>query len=130
MWIISKSHREKIFFFDIFATHSSSRNEKRCQMSVRLFSLFPGSIYQQWLGTVYLLSLYRYACFVPILRQDYICNLTVYHLDLQNRIYPNVCYAQLKEGSSHFFQDLFGFLKLTIELNNAKVSEFFQKAPK
>ena len=79
---------------------------------------------------VYLLSLYRYACFVPILRQDYICNLTVYHLDLQNRIYPNVCYAQLKEGSSHFFQDLFGFLKLTIELNNAKVSEFFQKAPK
>ena len=38
----------KKFFFDIFAIHSSSRHEKRCQISVRLFSLFPGSIYQQW----------------------------------------------------------------------------------
>ena len=47
MWIISKSHREIFFFFDIFAIHSSSRREKRCQMSVRLFSLFRGSIYQQ-----------------------------------------------------------------------------------
>merc|ERR1712051_418161 len=64
MWIISKSHCEKFFFhifaihssskatvknffFDIFAIHSSSRHEKRCQMSVRLFSLFRGSIYQQ-----------------------------------------------------------------------------------
>ena len=47
MWIISKSLREK-FFFDIFAIHSSSRHKKRCQISVRLFSLFPGSIYQQW----------------------------------------------------------------------------------
>ena len=35
-------------FFDIFAIHSSSRHKKRCQMSVRLFSLFRGSIYQQW----------------------------------------------------------------------------------
>ena len=34
----------KKFFFDIFAIHSSSRHEKRCQISVRLFSLFPGSI--------------------------------------------------------------------------------------
>ena len=34
-------------FFDIFAIHSSSRHEKRCQMSGRLFSLFRGSIYQQ-----------------------------------------------------------------------------------
>ena len=49
MWIISKSHREIFFFFfDIFAIHSSSRHEKRCQISVRLFSLFRGSIYQQW----------------------------------------------------------------------------------
>ena len=47
MWIISKSHREKNFFFDIFAIHSSSRHEKRCQISVRLFSLFRGSIDQQ-----------------------------------------------------------------------------------
>ena len=39
-------------FFDIFAIHSSSRHEKRCQMSLRLFSLFRGSIYQQWLGIV------------------------------------------------------------------------------
>jgi hypothetical protein len=38
----------KFFFFDIFAIHSSSRHEKCCQMSVRLFSLFQGSIYQQW----------------------------------------------------------------------------------
>ena len=35
------------FFFNIFAIHSSSRHEKCCQMSVRLFSLFRGSIYQQ-----------------------------------------------------------------------------------
>ena len=48
MWIISKSHHEKKFFFDIFAIHSSNRHEKRCQMSLRLFSLFRGSIYQQW----------------------------------------------------------------------------------
>ena len=48
MWIISKSHRE-FFFLYIFAIHSSSRHEKLCQMSVRLFSLFRGSIYQQWL---------------------------------------------------------------------------------
>ena len=48
MWIISKSHRDFFFFFDIFAIHSSSRHEKRCQMSLRLFSLFRGSIYQQW----------------------------------------------------------------------------------
>ena len=34
-------------FFDIFAIHSSSGHEKRCQMSLRLFSLFRGSIYQQ-----------------------------------------------------------------------------------
>ena len=33
----------KIFFFDIFAIHSSSRYEKRCQMLQRLFSLFQGS---------------------------------------------------------------------------------------
>ena len=45
MWIISKSHREFIFYFFIFAIHLSSRHEKRCQMSVRLFSLFQGSIY-------------------------------------------------------------------------------------
>ena len=51
MWIISKSHRE-FFFFDIFAIHSSSRHEKRCQMSLRLFSLFRGSIYQQCLELV------------------------------------------------------------------------------
>ena len=38
----------KKIFFDIFAIHSSSRHEKRCQISVRLFSLFRGSIYQQW----------------------------------------------------------------------------------
>ena len=50
MWIISKSHREKFFFFDIFAIHSSSRHEKCCQMSVRLFSLFQGSRNQQWKG--------------------------------------------------------------------------------
>ena len=35
------------FFFYIFAIHSSSRHEKRCQMRLRLFSLFQGSIYQQ-----------------------------------------------------------------------------------
>ena len=50
MWIISKSHREK-FFFDIFAIHSSSRHENCCQMSLRLFSLFRGSIYQQCSGS-------------------------------------------------------------------------------
>ena len=33
----------KKFFFDIFAIHSSSRYEKRCQMLQRLFSLFQGS---------------------------------------------------------------------------------------
>ena len=38
----------KFFFFYIFAIHSSSRHEKHCQMSLRLFSLFRGSIYQQW----------------------------------------------------------------------------------
>ena len=38
MWIISKSHRD-FFFIYIFAIHSSSRHEKRCQMSLRLFSL-------------------------------------------------------------------------------------------
>ena len=53
MWIISKSHREKKFFFDIFAIHSSSRHEKCCQMNVRLFSLFRGSIYQQWQGIAF-----------------------------------------------------------------------------
>ena len=30
MWIISKSHQEKKY--DIFAIHSSSRHEKRCQI--------------------------------------------------------------------------------------------------
>ena len=35
------------FFLYIFAIHSSSRHEKRCQMSVRLFSLFQGSRNQQ-----------------------------------------------------------------------------------
>ena len=39
----------KNFFFDIFAIHSSTRHEKRCQMRLRLFSLFRGSIYQQWI---------------------------------------------------------------------------------
>ena len=43
MWIISKSHRENFFFFYIFAIHSSSRYEKSCQKSLRLFSLFQGS---------------------------------------------------------------------------------------
>ena len=42
----------KKFFFGIFAIHSSSRHEKCCQISVRLFSLFRGSIYQQWSATV------------------------------------------------------------------------------
>ena len=37
------------FYFFIFAIHSSSRHEKCCQISVRLFSLFRGSIYQQWI---------------------------------------------------------------------------------
>ena len=37
----------KFFFFYIFAIHSSSRYEKRCQMSLRLFSLFQGSRNQQ-----------------------------------------------------------------------------------
>ena len=46
----------KKFFFDIFAIHSSSRHEKRCQVSVRLFSLFRGSIYQQLL---YRVKLYK-----------------------------------------------------------------------
>ena len=50
MWIISKSHLD--FFFFIFAIHSSSTHEKRCQISVRLFSLFRGSIYQQWLCSI------------------------------------------------------------------------------
>ena len=50
MWIISKSHRENFFFY-IFAIHSSSRREKHCQMSLRLFSLFWGSIYQQCVHT-------------------------------------------------------------------------------
>merc|ERR1740129_2595189 len=49
MWIISKSHRENFFFFYIFAIHSSSRYEKRCQMLQRLFSLFQGSKNQLWL---------------------------------------------------------------------------------
>ena len=48
MWIISKSHREFFSFFFIFAIHWSSRHEKCCQMSVRLFSLFQGSRNQQW----------------------------------------------------------------------------------
>ena len=61
MWIISKSHREKVFF-DIFAIYSSSRHEKCCQMSVRLFSLFQGSSNQQceviisivsWVGKIF-----------------------------------------------------------------------------
>ena len=43
MWIISKSHREKKIFFDIFAIHLTSRYEKRCRMLQRLFSLFQGS---------------------------------------------------------------------------------------
>ena len=30
----------KKIFFDIFGIHSSSRHEKRCQMSVRLFPYF------------------------------------------------------------------------------------------
>ena len=47
MWIISKSHREK-FFFLIFLQSIHRRHEKRCQLSLRLFSLFRGSIYQQW----------------------------------------------------------------------------------
>ena len=38
----------KKFFLDIFAIHLSSGHEKRCQICVRLFSLFRGSIYQQW----------------------------------------------------------------------------------
>ena len=65
MWIISESHREKNFFFDIFAIHSSSRHEKRCQMSLRLFSLFQGSIYKQCLGTYYweqILSQKSFSC--------------------------------------------------------------------
>ena len=48
MWTISKSHCEKKKI-DIFAINWSSRHEKRCQMSIRLFSLFRGSIYQQCL---------------------------------------------------------------------------------
>ena len=61
MWIISKSHREKKFFFDIFAIHSSSRHEKCCQMSVRLLSLFRGSIYQQWFAS----QAFRFTRYVP-----------------------------------------------------------------
>ena len=49
MWIISKSHCD--FFIYIFAIHSSSRHEKRCRMSVRLFCLFQCSRNQQWLVT-------------------------------------------------------------------------------
>ena len=37
----------KNVFFHIFAIHSSSRHEKRCQMSVRRFSLVQGSRNQQ-----------------------------------------------------------------------------------
>ena len=37
------------FFFNIFAIHSSSRDEKRCQISVRLFpyfeALYTNSVY-------------------------------------------------------------------------------------
>ena len=46
MWIISKSHREKNFFY-IFL--QSSRHENHCQMRVRLFCLFHGSKNQQCL---------------------------------------------------------------------------------
>ena len=47
MWIISNSHHEKKIIFDIFLIHSLSIHEKRCQMSVRLSSLFQGSRNQQ-----------------------------------------------------------------------------------
>ena len=40
MWIISKSHREKKNFFDVFAIHSSSRHEKHCQMLQTFFGYF------------------------------------------------------------------------------------------
>ena len=43
-----ESHCEKSFFLHFFAFPSSSRHEKHCQMSLRLFSLFRGCIYQQW----------------------------------------------------------------------------------
>jgi hypothetical protein len=42
-----KSHREKKNVLDIFAIHTSSRHEKRCQMCVRLFCLFQCSRNQQ-----------------------------------------------------------------------------------
>ena len=85
MWIISKSHREKNFFFDIFAIHLSSKYEKRCQMYVRLFCLFHGSKTQGCIkmnGFYFVLSYLvlapnkemhsnyyskRYAQFVPVL---------------------------------------------------------------
>ena len=41
------------FTFFIFAIHSSSRHEKCCQMSLRLVSLFRGSIYQQWVHIMF-----------------------------------------------------------------------------
>ena len=40
IWIISKIHRENLFFLHIFAIRSSSRHEKHCRMLVRLFCLF------------------------------------------------------------------------------------------
>ena len=40
-------------FFYICAIHSSSRHEKCCQMRLRLFSLFQGSIYQQCNATFF-----------------------------------------------------------------------------
>ena len=39
-WIKKKSHREKIFFCIFFSIPSSSRHEKRCQMSQRICCLF------------------------------------------------------------------------------------------
>ena len=84
---------------------------------------------------VYKHVLFTNTWFPSLRQQDYICDFTVYHLDLHNRIYPN---AQLRVDSVHqnlhgfdlhFLSRFVWFSQSLLRWMNAKEPEFFQKGP-
>ena len=70
MWIISKSHREKKNFFWYFCNHSSSRHEKRCQLSLRLFfpisRLYIPTVYSYWRDLLIWINMIYPCVYCPI----------------------------------------------------------------
>ena len=115
MWIISKSHREKKNFFDIFAIHSSSRHEKCCQISVRLFSLFRGSIYQQCIWQV--ISCFNAKRLKKIVRLR--CGAKILKSYLKTMISPLLTQTQRYQGCQKFGKTK---LKTTLMSWSAKIS--------